>query len=173
MLYHVVKAVRGTVRGRKILFSAFMIWLYGIVWYNEKCGNPPSPVELLTPFVDGVRLKRWLPDIPRERNGGCICSSRRKFFPKGGSAYRISSNSLLDCIDYLDHYSGRWLVQSEKEEVSHLPQSDDSLALWSFASHSDVVHVRGNRLGFHVFIIYHLMSHSQYTERTKMCSVFV
>ena len=53
-----------------------------------------------SPFVDGVRLKRRLPDIPRERNGG-VCIALAGNSSQGGDIHNTSRN-FLDCLYWLD-----------------------------------------------------------------------
>ncbi len=54
--------------------------------------EPTVPVEF-QPFVDGVRLKRRSPAVPRERNGG-VCIALAGNFSQGGDTYYFD---ISDC----------------------------------------------------------------------------
>ena len=53
-------------------------------------------------FVDGVRLKRRLPVIPRVRNGGVYVALAGNFSQE--VTIHNSSRSFLDCVYLLDSY---------------------------------------------------------------------
>nr|DAU79681.1 MAG TPA: hypothetical protein [Bacteriophage sp.] len=63
-----------------------LVYLAYLTFSSELVIMPPVestvPVEFLPSFVDGVRLKRRLPDYPRERKGRRVSQPRGNLIPR-------------------------------------------------------------------------------------------